>query len=94
MRAQLEKKLAQKEKEKKEEHLRQLAQKAREDRAGVRPAGNAGKFHCIIRFILKISFAQELPLPFVGTYFVVIFLFPPMRKFFDSSQKTNQSQCL
>lgn len=37
MRAQLEKKLAQKEKEKKEEHLRQLAQKAREERAGIRP---------------------------------------------------------
>uniref|UniRef100_A0A224XLN2 Putative mrna splicing factor/ chromatin binding snw family nuclear protein n=1 Tax=Panstrongylus lignarius TaxID=156445 RepID=A0A224XLN2_9HEMI len=38
MRAQLEKKLAQKEKEKKEEHLRQLAQKAREERAGIRTA--------------------------------------------------------
>ncbi|XP_075547999.1 puff-specific protein Bx42 [Dermacentor variabilis] len=36
MRAQLEKKLAQKEKEKKEEHLRQLAQRAREERAGIR----------------------------------------------------------
>ncbi|KAF4532865.1 hypothetical protein B566_EDAN001468 [Ephemera danica] len=36
MRAQLEKKLAQKEKEKKEENLRQLAQKAREERAGIR----------------------------------------------------------
>uniref|UniRef100_A0A1B6EKJ9 SKI-interacting protein SKIP SNW domain-containing protein n=2 Tax=Proconiini TaxID=565685 RepID=A0A1B6EKJ9_9HEMI len=35
-RAQLEKKLAQKEKEKKEEHLRLLAQKAREERAGIR----------------------------------------------------------
>uniref|UniRef100_A0A0A9WFY9 SNW domain-containing protein 1 n=1 Tax=Lygus hesperus TaxID=30085 RepID=A0A0A9WFY9_LYGHE len=39
-RAQLEKKLAQKEKEKKEEHLRQLAQKAREERAGIRPVGH------------------------------------------------------
>jgi len=39
MRAQLEKKLAQKEKEKKEEHLRQLAQKAREERAGIRATG-------------------------------------------------------
>lgn len=39
MRAQLEKKLAQKEKEKKEEHLRQLAQKAREERAGIRTQG-------------------------------------------------------
>ncbi|XP_012272030.1 puff-specific protein Bx42 [Orussus abietinus] len=36
MRAQLEKKLAQKEKEKKEDHLRQLAQKAREERAGLK----------------------------------------------------------
>lgn len=44
MRAQLEKKLAQKEKEKKEEHLRQLAQKAREERAGIRTAGAAGWF--------------------------------------------------
>lgn len=44
MRAQLEKKLAQKEKEKKEEHLRQLAQKAREERAGIRTAPAAGNF--------------------------------------------------
>ena len=36
MRAQIEKKLAQKEKEKREENLRQLAQKAREERAGIR----------------------------------------------------------
>jgi len=43
MRAQLEKKLAQKEKEKKEEHLRQLAQKAREERAGIRTQAAAGK---------------------------------------------------
>ena len=43
MRAQLEKKLAQKEKEKKEEHLRQLAQKAREERAGIRTLANHGK---------------------------------------------------
>lgn len=41
MRAQLEKKVAQKEKEKKEEHLRTLAQKAREERAGIR-TGMAG----------------------------------------------------
>lgn len=46
MRAQLEKKLAQKEKEKKEEHLRQLAQKAREERAGVRSAAGGGKEEC------------------------------------------------
>lgn len=37
-RAQLEKKLAQKEKEQKEEHLRQLAQKARDERAGIKVA--------------------------------------------------------
>ncbi|XP_013783149.1 SNW domain-containing protein 1-like [Limulus polyphemus] len=43
MRAQLEKKLAQKEKEKKEEHLRQLAQKAREERAGIRTQAVAEK---------------------------------------------------
>lgn len=41
MRAQLEKKLAQKEKEKKEEHLRQLAQKAREERVGIRSQASA-----------------------------------------------------
>ncbi|CAG0900246.1 unnamed protein product [Darwinula stevensoni] len=41
MRAQLEKKLAQKEKEKKEDHLRQLAQKAREERAGIHAAPTA-----------------------------------------------------
>lgn len=41
-RAQLEKKLAQKEKEAKEEHLRQLAQRARDERAGIKVApGNS-----------------------------------------------------
>lgn len=45
-RAQLEKKLAQKEKEKKEEHLRLLAQKAREERAGIRTAAAVGE-QCI-----------------------------------------------
>ena len=35
MRAQLEKKMAQKDKEKREENLRLLAQKAREERAGI-----------------------------------------------------------
>ena len=35
-RAQIEQKMAQKEKERKEEHLRQLATKAREERAGIR----------------------------------------------------------
>ncbi|XP_046338629.1 SNW domain-containing protein 1-like [Haliotis rufescens] len=38
MRAQIEKKMAQKEKEKKEESLRMLAQRAREERAGIRRA--------------------------------------------------------
>lgn len=38
LRAQMEKKVAQKEKEKKEENLRNLAKKAREERAGIRPA--------------------------------------------------------
>ena len=38
MRAQLEKRLAQKEKERKEENLRELAKKAREERAGIRTA--------------------------------------------------------
>jgi SNW domain-containing protein 1 len=37
LRAQMEKKVAQKEKEKKEENLRNLAKKAREERAGIRP---------------------------------------------------------
>lgn len=43
MRAQLEKKLAAKEKEKKEDHLRQLAQKAREERAGLKSAAASDK---------------------------------------------------
>lgn len=43
MRAQLEKKLAQKEKEKKEDHLRLLAQKARDERAGLKSAAALGK---------------------------------------------------
>lgn len=41
MRASLEKKLAQKEKEAKESKLRELAQKAREERAGIRPSGGS-----------------------------------------------------
>lgn len=54
MRAQLEKKLAQKEKEKKEDHLRQLAQKAREERAGLKSAalGSYMNFTCIKSFFL------------------------------------------
>ncbi|KAK9872705.1 hypothetical protein WA026_018839 [Henosepilachna vigintioctopunctata] len=43
-RAQLEKKLAQKEKEQKEENLRQLAQRARNERAGIWVAPTESKF--------------------------------------------------
>lgn len=57
MRAQLEKKLAQKEKEKKEEHLRQLAQKAREERAGIRTLANHGMGINFIIFILLKTFS-------------------------------------
>lgn len=42
-RAQLERKLAQKEKEQKEEHLRQLAQKARDERAGIKSGHSVGE---------------------------------------------------
>lgn len=48
MRAQLEKKLAQKEKEKKEDHLRQLAQKAREERAGLKSSATLGLYNCYL----------------------------------------------
>ncbi|XP_018327577.1 puff-specific protein Bx42 [Agrilus planipennis] len=44
-RAQLERKLAQKEKEQKEEHLRQLAQKARDERAGIKTLHVPGDSH-------------------------------------------------
>ncbi len=50
MRAQVEKKLAQKEKEKREDNLRQLAQKARDERAGIRRMD--GEFH--------VTFADNL----------------------------------
>lgn len=42
MRAQVEKKMAQKEKEKKEEKLRELAQMARDRRAGIKSHGDKG----------------------------------------------------
>lgn len=42
MRTQLEKKLAAKDKEAKEQQLRQMAQRAREERAGIRPTDDAG----------------------------------------------------
>lgn len=66
MRAQLEKKLAQKEKEKKEDHLRQLAQKAREERAGLKSAAALGLYNClhtkriIKEILLKIKSKQIL----------------------------------
>lgn len=44
MRAQVEKKMAQKEKEKKEEKLRELAQIARDRRAGIKSHGDKGEF--------------------------------------------------
>lgn len=43
MRAQVEKKMAQKEKEKKEEKLRELAQMARDQRAGIKSHGDKGE---------------------------------------------------
>lgn len=42
MRAQVEKKMAQKEKEKKEEKLRELAKMARDRRAGIKAHGDKG----------------------------------------------------
>lgn len=58
MRAQLEKKLAQKEKEKKEDHLRQLAQKAREERAGLKSAATLGLYNCYL-FTYKIKLVKK-----------------------------------
>lgn len=49
-RAQLEKKLAQKEKEAKEEHLRQLAQRARDERAGIKISGS--------KYYIKIHYSK------------------------------------
>ena len=43
-RAQTEQKMAQKEKERKEDHLRQLATKAREERAGIRKVDGRSNF--------------------------------------------------
>ena len=48
MRAQLEKKMAQKRKEEKEENLRALAQKAREERAGIRRADGTVLILCTL----------------------------------------------
>lgn len=50
MRAQVEKKMAQKEKEKKEEKLRELAQIARDRRAGIKSHGDKGE--CVITTVI------------------------------------------
>lgn len=55
MRAQVEKKMAQKEKEKKEEKLRELAQIARDRRAGIKSHGDKGEYMLmtvIVRYVL------------------------------------------
>lgn len=57
-RAQLEKKLAQKEKEAKEEHLRQLAQKARDERAGIKVSG--GKLTIDLNLEKPNSFKSQI----------------------------------
>lgn len=49
MRAQVEKKMAQKEKEKKEEKLRELAQMARDRRAGIKSHGDKGESQQTLR---------------------------------------------
>lgn len=48
MRAQVERKMAQKEKEKHEEKLREMAQKARERRAGIKTHVEKGAFLCYL----------------------------------------------
>lgn len=58
MRAQVEKKMAQKEKEKKEEKLRELAQIARDRRAGIKSHGDKGESvirAVIVRFLCMAS---------------------------------------
>ena len=52
MRAKVEKKMAQREKEKREESLRQLAQKAREERAGIRRAEGMTSSQLLCLFLL------------------------------------------
>lgn len=55
MRAQVEKKMAQKEKEKKEEKLRELAQIARDRRAGIKSHGDKGEFVITALFVTFVS---------------------------------------
>ena len=47
MRAQIEKKMEQREKEKREETLKQLAAKAREERAGIKRADGKIRYMCV-----------------------------------------------
>lgn len=62
MRAQVEKKMAQKEKEKKEEKLRELAQMARDRRAGIKSHGDKGERSsaCLLKSLRVITFAPFL----------------------------------
>lgn len=52
MRAQVERKMAQKEKEKHEEKLREMAQKARERRAGIKTHMEKGTTFQLLHFII------------------------------------------
>lgn len=54
MRAQVERKMAQKEKEKHEEKLREMAQKARERRAGIKTHVEKGTVLILLDFTLKL----------------------------------------
>lgn len=59
-RAQLERKLAQKEKEQKEEHLRALAQKARDERAGIKTGGKFLNLYLTDGLILVDAYIQNV----------------------------------
>ncbi len=69
MRAQLEKKMAQKEKEKKEENLRKLAQKAREERAGIKTGIIVSNITAFIPILTSIKFKLQ---PFVEIKFIML----------------------
>lgn len=69
MRAQIEKKMAQKEKEQKETELRALAQKARDQRAGIRATGVGELCSCLslCKFFLSYcGLAQPLACSFAA----------------------------
>ena len=68
-RAKLERKLAQKEKEKKEEVLRQLAQKARDERAGIRNADEEEVGGHILNYILKVPYFSSRILLLMADFF-------------------------